>query len=88
MVLSIDYSFLGTGGLFVLAVLIVFTCYAAVNSPARRVPGPLLPRLNRLWEFYHASRGDLHIQTVELHKRYGMFKTDYSLRRFVDSGMT
>lgn len=61
---------LGTLGLLVLW-YIFSSCYYALSSPLRRLPGPLVTRFSRIWEFYRAICGDINLQTIDLHERHG-----------------
>lgn len=45
--------------------------HLSVKSPLSKVPGPVLARYSRIWEFIEAARGDLHWTTVKLHEKYG-----------------
>ncbi|KAF4462515.1 Pisatin demethylase [Fusarium albosuccineum] len=40
-------------------------------SPLRRIPGPLLARVTRWWEYRLVTKGDSNLQYIRLHKKYG-----------------
>ncbi|KAH6988294.1 cytochrome protein [Ilyonectria sp. MPI-CAGE-AT-0026] len=40
-------------------------------SPLRRVPGPFLARVSRLWEFYSLWKGQSNLDFIRLHEKYG-----------------
>lgn len=39
--------------------------------PLAKYPGPLLGRITRLYDLYHAYKGDKHILLYQLHQKYG-----------------
>ena len=55
-----------------LAIYILTTAfYNLYLHPLSSHPGPLLGRLTKLHDVYHAYRGDKHIHLYHLHARYG-----------------
>ncbi|KAM7195486.1 Pisatin demethylase [Rhypophila sp. PSN 637] len=51
-----------------LALRILYKRYA---SPLRKYPGPFLASFSRLWIFISTTRGQTHLDHIELHKKYG-----------------
>jgi hypothetical protein len=51
--------------------LVIFIIYQVVSNPLRTVPGPLLARWTRLWEFYQVCQGRYEKTNIKLHKHYG-----------------
>lgn len=54
--------------------LLACCCYVVYEvhlSPLANVPGPLLARFTNLWWLRVVLRRNVHLETIELHKRYG-----------------
>lgn len=56
---------------FPLASLVAFVIYQLYFHPLAQYPGPLLGRITRLYDLYHAYKGDKHLVLYHLHQRYG-----------------
>jgi hypothetical protein len=63
-------SFVALSGALIAAFL-GFIFYQLYLHPLAKYPGPLLGRLTRLYELYHAYIGDKHIVLYQLHQKYG-----------------
>lgn len=57
--------------IFPFASLLAFAIYQLYFHPLAQYPGPLLGRITRLYDLYHAYKGDKHIVLYHLHQRYG-----------------
>ncbi|CZT19858.1 related to cytochrome P450 67 [Ramularia collo-cygni] len=55
----------------ILAAITSYIIYQLYFHPLASYPGPLLGRLTRLYDVYHAYIGDKHILFYHLHKQYG-----------------
>ncbi|KAJ4290360.1 hypothetical protein N0V90_010576 [Kalmusia sp. IMI 367209] len=42
-----------------------------IVSPTRRVPGPLLTRFTKWWEYRAVLKGDSNLEYIRLHEKYG-----------------
>lgn len=51
--------------------LLAFVVYQLYFHPLAKHPGPLLGRITRLYDLYHAYKGDKHILLYHLHRKYG-----------------
>lgn len=56
---------------FPIASLFAFVIYQLYFHPLARYPGPLLGRITRLYDLYHAYKGDKHVHLFQLHQKYG-----------------
>ncbi|KAF6806134.1 cytochrome P450 4A10 [Colletotrichum musicola] len=63
---------------YVAVFFVVLFTYASLRSvynvffhPLRRVPGPFLAKLSRLWLFYHDYHGNPHNHIRDLHRKLG-----------------
>ncbi len=65
-------SFVALAGASI-AALVGFIYYQLYLHPLARYPGPLLGRVTRLYDLYHAYVGDKHILLYRLHQKYGTF---------------
>ena len=54
-----------------IAACLGFVLYQLYLHPLAKYPGPLLGRLTRLYELYHAYVGDKHVVLYQLHQKYG-----------------
>lgn len=56
------------------ALLLVLThvLYQLYLHPLAKYPGPLLGRITRLYDLYHAYKGDKHLLLYHLHEKYGV----------------
>ena len=54
-----------------IAAFVGFIFYQLYLHPLAKYPGPLLGRITRLYDLYHAYLGDKHILLYRLHQRYG-----------------
>ncbi|KAI1748763.1 cytochrome P450 [Xylaria castorea] len=65
----------GTYPQYILLILLVsaicFLCYRIVLHPLSRYPGPTSGRLSSLYAVYYAFKGELHLQTLDAHAKYG-----------------
>jgi hypothetical protein len=50
---------------------VTYTVYQVLFSHLHAVPGPLLARWTRLWQFLEVLKGRFEKTNLELHKRYG-----------------
>lgn len=50
-----------------------FIFYQLYLHPLAKYPGPLLGRITRLYDLYHAFVGDKHVLLYRLHQEYGTF---------------
>jgi hypothetical protein len=57
-------------GIVVLAEVLV-VLYNLFINPLRDIPGPLLARFTRLWEFKQALAGTMAETLIELHQKHG-----------------
>ncbi|KAK1561471.1 cytochrome P450 4A10 [Colletotrichum navitas] len=57
--------------LFLFAYVIFRSVYNVFLHPLRRVPGPFLAKISRLWLFYHDYQGTPHSHIRELHQKFG-----------------
>ncbi|KAI0596554.1 cytochrome P450 [Biscogniauxia sp. FL1348] len=71
-------EFQGQGTKTLLSLLILVTTYYVVPvlhgllfSPLRKVPGPILARFTRWWEYRLVAKGNSNMEYVHLHKKYG-----------------
>ena len=53
-------------------------------NPLRKVPGPRLARLTKLWKFQKAVRGDMEWTNIRLHNQYGGWVLDRALGLHAD----
>lgn len=58
------------------SVLFLLSCccyvlYEVYLSPLANIPGPILARFTNLWWLRVVLRRNVHLETIELHKRYG-----------------
>lgn len=62
--------------LFVILLIYVFlrSVYNVFFHPLRRVPGPFLAKLSRLWLFYHDWHGNPHNRIRDLHRKLGRYR--------------
>jgi hypothetical protein len=58
-------------GVAVLFGVISCATYNAFLHPLARYPGPWLARISSLYNLIHAYRGDLHLDILRCHKKYG-----------------
>lgn len=64
-------------GLLTAAAGLVFAYYLAALfyslflSPLRRIPGPLLARMTRWWEYCVVKKGKSNQEYIRLHQKYG-----------------
>ena len=67
--------------LFWSTIIVVLSCisyltvtiiYNIKYHPYARYPGPFLARISPLHALLHAYRGDLHLDVMRCHERYGM----------------
>lgn len=54
-----------------IAVFAGFIVYQLYLHPLAKYPGPLLGRITRLYDLYHAYVGDKHVLLHQLHQKYG-----------------
>lgn len=54
------------GGLHVL-----YWIYTSITAPDRKVPGPFLARLSKLWYLQKLRTGSFHHENIKLHQKYG-----------------
>lgn len=54
-----------------IAAFVGYVFYQLYLHPLAKYPGPLLGRLTRLYDLYHAYVGDKHILLYQLHQKYG-----------------
>lgn len=54
-----------------IAAFVGFIFYQLYLHPLAKYPGPLLGRITRLYDLYHAYVGDKHILLYQLHRKYG-----------------
>lgn len=54
-----------------LAPLLAYIVYQIYFHPLARYPGPPLGRITRLYDLYHAYKGDKHLVLYHLHQKYG-----------------
>lgn len=47
--------------------------YSLLFSPLRKVPGPFLARVTRLWEFHSLWKGHSNLDFIRLHEKYGVY---------------
>lgn len=57
--------------LAVVAYWALWMLYARTLHPLRRIPGPWLASISRLWIILHTRRGDMEFTQRALHKKYG-----------------
>lgn len=71
-------------GFFLAPASLVFAYYLAALfyslffSPLRKIPGPLLARITRWWEFQVVKNGKSNLEFIRLHRQYGS-SCQYSL---------
>ncbi|CAI6095293.1 unnamed protein product [Clonostachys chloroleuca] len=64
-------------GFFLAPASLVFAYYLAALfyslffSPLRKIPGPLLARITRWWEFQVVKNGKSNLEFIRLHRQYG-----------------
>lgn len=58
-------------GIFPFIWFLAFVVYQLYIHPLAKHPGPLLGRITRLYDLYHAYKGDKHILLYHLHQEYG-----------------
>jgi hypothetical protein len=54
-----------------IAALVGFIFYQLYLHPLSKYPGPVLGRITRLYDLYHAYVGDKHVLLYQLHRKYG-----------------
>jgi hypothetical protein len=54
-----------------IAALVGFIFYQLYLHPLSKYPGPVLGRITRLYDLYHAYVGDKHVLLYHLHRKYG-----------------
>ena len=55
----------------VLVTLLTYYLYRVFSHPLNAVPGPFLAKFTPARFFYHTWKGDLHLDHIRCHKRYG-----------------
>lgn len=62
--------------LVIFLTLVVATySFRVYSHPLRDVPGPLLAKFTNLRFLYHAWKGDLHLDHVRCHQKYGCLRS-------------
>lgn len=71
--LSLDrsYHLLAFAGAFFVFLLASYV-YKFFTHPLSKVPGPFLAKFTNARFLYHAWKGDLHLDHLRCHERYGM----------------
>jgi hypothetical protein len=55
----------------VVAYNLLWLIYTSLISSLRKIPGPFLARISRVWEIKEAATGNLHETIMHLHQRHG-----------------
>ena len=63
--------FLLTSAVLVTAHYLSRLAYSLLFSPLRKIPGPLLARVTRWWEYRMVLNGDSNLEFIRLHKKHG-----------------
>lgn len=76
MVIELTWATVSSPALIAFAVFpivsfLVFAVYQLYFHPLAACPGPLVGRITRLYDLYHAYKGDKHIVLYHLHQKYG-----------------
>ncbi|KAG7001572.1 Cytochrome P450 monooxygenase aclL [Fusarium oxysporum f. sp. conglutinans] len=64
-------GFLITSAGYAVAYYLVALFYSLFISPLRRIPGPLLARMTRWWEYRLVKNGKSNLEFILLHSQYG-----------------
>ncbi|KAH7237944.1 cytochrome P450 [Fusarium solani] len=64
-------AFLLTSAALLTVLYLVPLVYSLFFSPLRKIPGPLLTRVTRWWEYRVVVKGDSNREYMRLHKKYG-----------------
>ncbi len=55
--------------------LLIYFCSCAIYGvflhPLAKYPGPWLAEVSHAYNFYHAYKGDLHLDILRCHQKYG-----------------
>ena len=52
-------------------ILLFYVVYVRCATPLRKIPGPALASVTRLWKLYAVLRGDFEWTNIHLHQQYG-----------------
>lgn len=56
--------------------LLLYLVWQIYGTPIRRIPGPFLASMTRLWHVWYILRGDQNAELVRLHDAHGMCDDD------------
>jgi hypothetical protein len=69
---DVGIGFLVTCAIIVVLYYLVPLAHSLFFSPLRKIPGPLLARVTRWWEYRMVIKGHSHLEYIRLHKKYGV----------------
>lgn len=69
--LKLGWALLQIVPLAVVGYNLVWIIYALFFSSLRKIPGPFLARISRLWEMRKAATGNIHEIIMDLHRSHG-----------------
>lgn len=63
-------------GLCLISYWIIPFLHGLFFSPTKNIPGPLLARLTRWYEYFAVRRGQSNIEYIKLHEKFGTWIND------------